>query len=241
MSDDRTISDVEYVVEVLRKHQKTCQFSRKDCVEMIVFNGLSTGSIILLPFVVLVRTKTSTPMDKALQTMISNMPEKTGKSLEEWINILKAKNFTKHGEAVKFLKTEHQVTHGFANTIVTLSKKEPSEEIDLVANQYKGKESLFPIYEALIGYVQTLGTDVTITPKKGSVSIIRKRQFILIKPATKSRIDLGFKLKDMPTTDRLGPSGPFGTMCTHRVQLTEVAQVDDELKAWIQEAYDRSV
>ena len=28
-------------------------------------------------------------MDKALQTMIDNMPEKTGKSLDEWITILK--------------------------------------------------------------------------------------------------------------------------------------------------------
>jgi len=180
-------------------------------------------------------------MDKALQTMIDNMPEKTGKSLEEWIVILKEKGFAKHSEGVKFLKTEHQVTHGFANTIVTLSKEENNSEEDLVSAQYKGKESLFPIYESLISYVKTLGSDVTITPKKGSVSIIRKRQFILIKPATKTRIDLGFKLKDKPTTDRLENSGPFGTMCTHRVQLTDASQVDPELKDWIKEAYEKSV
>lgn len=173
--------------------------------------------------------------------MISNMPEKTGKSLEEWKKVLAKKGFEKHGEAVKFLKTEHNVTHGFANTIVTLSKQDDSGEDDLVAAQYKGKEVLMPIYEALIAYVNSLGSDVTITPKKGSVSIIRKRQFVLIKPATKTRIDLGFKLKDKPTTDRLGNSGPFGTMCTHRVQLTEVSAVDDELKEWIAEAYSKSV
>ena len=180
-------------------------------------------------------------MDKALQTMIDNMPKKTGKSLEEWKVILKEKGFAKHSEGVKFLKTEHQVTHGFANTIVTLSKEENNSEEDLVSAQYKGKESLLPIYESLIGYVKTLGSDVTITPKKGSVSIIRKRQFILIKPATKSRIDLGFKLKDKPTSDRLENSGPFGTMCTHRVQLTDATQVDPELKDWIKEAYEKSV
>ena len=180
-------------------------------------------------------------MDKALQTMIDNMPEKTGKSLEEWFEVLKSKSFAKHSEAVKYLKTEHHVTHGFANTIVTLSKSDDSSEDDLVSTQYRGKESLYPIYEALITYVKTLGNDVTITPKKGSVSIIRKRQFILIKPATKTRIDLGFKLKDKPTTDRLENSGPFGTMCTHRVQLTDVNAVDPELKDWIKEAYDKSV
>ena len=57
-------------------------------------------------------------MDKALQTMIDNMPEKTGKSLQEWRAILNKKQFEKHSQAVKFLKEEHGVTHGFANTIV---------------------------------------------------------------------------------------------------------------------------
>lgn len=181
-------------------------------------------------------------MDKALETMIANMPEKTGKSLDEWIKILKTKNFEKHGEAVKFLKSEHNVTHGFANTIVSLSKADDtSEDEDLVEIQYKGKEALFPMHEALIKYVQTLGKDVTITPKKTSVSIIRKHQFLLIKPATKSRIDLGFKLKGKEITERLEASGPFGTMCTHRVQLTDISQVDAELKNWIKEAYELSI
>lgn len=180
-------------------------------------------------------------MDKALQTMIDNMPEKTGKSLEEWKTILKEKSFSKHSEGVKFLKSEHGVTHGFASTIVSLSKEENNAPEDLVASQYKGKESLKPIYEKLIQYVTSLGSDITITPKKGSVSIIRKRQFILIKPATKTRIDLGFKLKDKPTTDRLERSGPFGSMCTHRVRLTDVSEIDADLKDWISEAYEKSI
>lgn len=180
-------------------------------------------------------------MDKALQTMINNMPEKTGKSLDEWKDILNKKSFTKHSEAMKFLKSEHGVTHGFASTIVSLSKENKTSSVDLVDAQYKGKESLLPIYEKLIDYVKSLGTDVTISPKKGSVSVIRKRQFILIKPATKSRIDLGFKLKDKPTTDRLENSGPFGTMCTHRVKLTEESQIDKQLKDWILEAYNKSI
>ncbi len=180
-------------------------------------------------------------MDKALQTMINNMPEKTGKSLEEWIKILKTKNFARHGEAVKFLKTEHGVTHGFANTIVTLSKQNNDAAEDLVANQYEGKESLKPIYDKLVAEISKFGSDITKTPKKASVSLIRKHQFALIKPATKTRIDLGLKLKGKPTKGRLGDSGPFGTMCTHRVQLTSVDDVNGEVLAWIKEAYDKSV
>lgn len=180
-------------------------------------------------------------MDKALQTMIDNMPEKTGKSLSEWKTILKEKSFAKHSEGVKYLKAEHNVTHGFANTIVTLSKEEDNSSDDLVENQYKGKENLIPIYKELITFIKSLGEDVTITPKKGSVSIIRKRQFVLIKPATKTRIDLGFKLKDKPITKRLENSGPFGTMCTHRVKVSELIEINEELKKWIKEAYEKSI
>ena len=176
-------------------------------------------------------------MDKALQTMINNMPEKTGKALEEWTKILKTKDFVKHGEAVKFLKTEHNVTHGFANTIVTLSKNDQENPDDLLTNQYNGKKDLMPIYEKLVNEISKFGSDITKTPKKGSVSMIRKRQFALIKPATKTRIDLGLKLKDKPITERLENSGPFGTMCTHRVRLSTVDEVDTELVAWLKEAY----
>lgn len=176
-------------------------------------------------------------MEPALQTMINNMPEKTGKSLDEWKEILKTKSFAKHMEAVKFLKQEYQVTHGFANTIVTLFKKDSEAPADPVSAQYKSKEGLFPVYKKLIEVVKTFGDDVTITPKKTTVSIIRKRQFALIKPATKTRIDLGLKLPGKDVTARLENSGPFGTMCTHRVRLETTAQVDEELINWLKEAY----
>ncbi|NNG27072.1 MAG: DUF4287 domain-containing protein [Ignavibacteriaceae bacterium] len=180
-------------------------------------------------------------MDKALKTMIDNMPEKTGKSLGQWKAILVKKSFSKHSESVNFLKKEHHVTHGFANTIVHLSKTENDVSEDLVSNQYKGKESLLPIYKELISAVKAFGKDVKVEPKKGSVSIIRKKQFALIKPATKTRIDLGLKLKDKPLTKRLENSGPFGTMCTHRVKISEVREINKELKEWLKEAYTKAI
>ncbi|WP_269521293.1 DUF4287 domain-containing protein [Alteromonas sp. BMJM2] len=179
-------------------------------------------------------------MDKALQTMIDNMPEKTGKKLEEWLKILKKENFEKHSIAVKFLKTEYGVTHGFANTIVALSKEVDSPE-DLLLDQYNGKELLKPIYEKLLSIVENFGDDIEITPKKGSVSLIRKKQFALIKPATKTRIDLGLKLKGVEVQGCLESSGPFGTMCTHRVQLQDVSDVDSEVIDWLSKAYENSV
>ena len=181
-------------------------------------------------------------MDKALQTMIDNMPAKTGKSLEEWIDVLKDRNIEKHSENVKILKAEYGVTHGYATTIISLYKDSLVEEpTDPVIEQYKGKENLKPIYDVLIEKISVLGDDIKLAPKKATVSLIRKRQFALIKPATKTRIDLGLKIKGKGFEGRLENSGPFGTMCTHRIKISDVNDVDDELMAWIQEAYDASV
>lgn len=172
--------------------------------------------------------------------MIDNMPARTGKSLAEWKVILQQKSFAKHMEAVNFLKKEYGVTHGFANGIVALTKEDQPEGEDLVAEQYKGKEDLRPVCEKLLALMQSFGPDVKVVPKKTTVSIIRKRQFALIKPAAKTRIDLGLKLRDVPCTGRLLDSGPFGTMCTHRVQVSSVEEVDGELEAWLRKAYEQS-
>lgn len=180
-------------------------------------------------------------VDKALQTMIDNMPEKTGKSLDQWKSILNEHAFEKHMQGVNLLKKTYGVTHGFANTIVRLHAQDGEESVDLVEVQYSGKERIKPIYDLIIDYVSSLGSDVVITPKKSSVSIIRKRQFVLIKPATKTRIDLGFKLKGKPVGGKLENSGPFGTMCTHRVKLNAVEDFDDEVRRYVQEAYEASV
>jgi hypothetical protein len=98
-----------------------------------------------------------------------------------------------------------------------------------------------PIYEKLLSVVKEFGTDVTVTPKKSTVSLIRKKQFALISPATKTRIDLGLKLVGKDLTERLENSGPFGSMCTHRVKISTLEEVDDELINWLSEAYSKAL
>lgn len=175
--------------------------------------------------------------------MEKGLLEKTGKSLEEWIKIVQRQKLDKHKAIMDFLKQDHGFTHGYANFVALKARSADAashDDADLLINQYKGKEVLKPIYDELIKKISKFGNDITITPKKDSVSLIRKKQFALIKPATKTRVDLGLKLKDKPTTDRLGNSGPFGAMCTHRVQLTDKKEVDKELLEWLKEAYEKA-
>lgn len=172
--------------------------------------------------------------------MEKGLLEKTGKPLDYWIKVVRQSGIEKHLEIINFLKAKHGLTYGFANFVALKAKKSDAASMadtDLLTSQYKGKEPLKLIYEKLIGEIKMLGSDITITPKKDSVSIIRKKQFALIKPATINRIDLGLKIKDKPISERLQDSGPFGSMCSHRVILTTTSEVNKELLGWLNEAY----
>ena len=179
--------------------------------------------------------------DQAVQTMIANLPEKTGKSLPQWLKIVKAAKLDKHGQIVAMLKKDHGVGHGFASLIAHqhLSGGRQESGDDLVAAQYSGaKAELKPIYDAVTKMVRALGKDVEVAPKKTCVSYRRSKQFALIQPSTKTRVDLGINLKGVPPQGRLEASGSFNAMVSHRVRLEKQSDVDGEVKAWLKQAYD---
>ena len=172
-----------------------------------------------------------------LQSMIGNMPEKTGKPLEDWLAVVKESGLEKHGEIMKLLKGEHGMTHGYAN-LVSTKARDTGEDIDLTAAQYSGpKAGLKPIHDALVSHVKAFGSDVEIAPKKTSVSLRRKKQFALISPATKTRIDLGLALKGEDATGRLET---YNAMCSHRIRIETLDDFDDDVKQWLKTAYDRA-
>lgn len=193
-----------------------------------------------------------TPEEMA-QAMAENLKKNTGKSLAEWAKVAKGSGLAKHGEVVKFLKEEHGLGHGYANLvaheakgsvgIASGKKANASEGEDLVAAQYSGaKADLRPIYDALIEKVKAFGSDVEIAPKKANVSLRRSKQFALIQPSTKTRVDVGIQLKEPPrtATDRLEASGSFSSMVSHRVRLERVEDIDTEVVAYLREAYERA-
>ena len=176
--------------------------------------------------------------------MIANLKDKTGKTLPQWLRIVKASKLDKHGKIVAMLKADHGVTHGFANLIAHQARDSsaaggaPAGGDSLVEAQYAGpKAELRPIYDALVAAAQKLGKDVEISPKKSYVSLRRSKQFAIVQPSTKTRVDLGLNMKGEPATDRLEASGSFNQMVSHRVRLTKKADVDAQLKKWLKQAY----
>lgn len=179
-------------------------------------------------------------VDPATETMIANLPAKTGRSLEEWLPFVRSLGLAKHGAIVSHLKAEHGVGHGYANLIAILYFAEAAgtDEDDLVDAQYAGeKAALRPAYERVVEAVQAFGDDVEIAPKKTVVSLRRSKQFAQVQPTTRTRIDVGLNLPGYPAGGRLlATTG----MCTHKVAVTDATEVDDELVELLRRAYDRA-
>ncbi len=185
--------------------------------------------------------------EEMLATMVANMKEKTGKTLAQWVKIAKGSKLEKHGQIVKFLKSDHGMTHGFANLVAAESLGSISHPADggggddLVAGQYAGdKAKLKPIYDAVVKAVKAFGQDVEIAPKKAYVSLRRNKQFAIVQPSTKTRVDIGINLKGTPPTKRLEASGSFNSMVSHRVRIAEAKEIDAELINWLRAAYEAS-
>ena len=178
-------------------------------------------------------------------SMIAGLPEKTGKSLPQWLELLRASGLSKHKEIVTLLKTQHGVTHGFANMIALQALQSDSHTASdtdaLVDAQYAGeKAKLRPIYDAVLGAVKKFGKDVEASPKKAYVSLRRGKQFALVQPSTATRVDVGLILKGTEPAGRLEASGSFNAMFTHRVRLATPKDVDRELLAWLKAAYENA-
>ena len=182
-------------------------------------------------------------VDDAVQTMIRNLEERTGRSLDQWVKTARATKVPKHRELLNLLKTEHGLTHGYANLVAlkALAGDDEPNQGDLIETQYGGaKTALRPVYDELIAAMKKFGDDVEISPKKAYVSVRRKKQFAIIQPSTASRIDVGLNLKGTKATDRLEPSGSFNAMVSHRVRIATKKDIDKELIAWLRQAYDAS-
>jgi hypothetical protein len=180
---------------------------------------------------------------QAIANFERTIEEKSGASIPTWIERLAAQGLAKHGQMVTWLKSEHGFSHSHANHVAKRATEAaaPRSVEDPVAHLFAdGKEELRPLYERLAALVAGFGPDVELAPKKANVSVRRRRQFALLQPSTRTRLDIGLILKNRAAEGRLEPSGSFNAMFTHRVKLASEAEIDAELQAWLREAYDEA-
>jgi len=183
-------------------------------------------------------------LDKAFQTQLDNIQKKTGKSLAELAAIVRTSGLTKHGEIRDYLKRELGLGHGDANSLVHAvlqsdgQRAAEGKSTDAVLDEiYVGaKAGMRPIHEALMEQIVKFGEFETV-PKKGYVSLRRKKQFAMLGPKTNTRFEVGINAKDLKKNARLQEQ-PRGSMCNYIVNMTGAQEVNPELIAWIRAAYE---
>ena len=187
-----------------------------------------------------------TSLDKAIQTQLDNIQKKTGKSLDELAAIVRKSGLSKHGEIRDYLKRELGIGHGDANTLVHVVLQSDGQRAaegksdDQVLDEiYSGaKAHMRPIHEKLMKEIHKFG-EFEIAPKKGYVSLRRKKQFAMIGPKTNTRFEVGINAKELKKNARLLEQ-PKGSMCNYTVNVTDAKEVDTKLIAWIKSAFEQA-
>lgn len=185
-----------------------------------------------------------TDVDQATQTQLANIQKKTGKTLDQLYAWLGASGKTKHAELRDVAKSGLGLGHGDANTLVTLflratgASAAPAASADAAVDEiYIGpKAALRPVHDAVMAAITKLGP-FEIAPKKGYLSLRRKKQFAMVGPATKTQVEIGINAKGLAAGDRLVALPPGG-MCQYKVRVAAPTEVDAELAAWLRAAYD---
>lgn len=180
-------------------------------------------------------------IDEQIRNQIANIEASSGRSLAEWIEVVRASGLEKHANAVAMLKADHGLGHGNANLIVIKAREAAAggaaSEDELVEAQYAGRHAgLRPAYEAVVAAVREFGDDVELAPKKAYVSLRRRKQFGQVGPAS-GQLEVGVNLPGHPGSERLKPTSG---MATHRVRIDDASGLDEELLGWLREAYERA-
>jgi hypothetical protein len=186
-----------------------------------------------------------------VQNRVSTLKEKTGRPLDEWLALVEKSGPKTENERREWLKKEHGLGTNSAWWIAERASGKGGEDDDpqaylAAAEGYVeamfagGKAPLRPLYDELLHLGLSLGKDVKACPCKTIVPLYRKHVFAQIKPATRTRIDLGFALGGRAPEGRLIDTGGFAKKdrITHRIPISAPADIDSEVKRWLRVAYD---
>jgi len=192
------------------------------------------------------------PSLKMVESSMRNLQERTGRTVDQWIRCVE-KNGPPTEEARRaWLKAEHGFGTNYAWWVAELSVGKGREQLDpkayleaaqtYVDAMFAGKRAaLRPLYERLLALGLGLAPDVKACPCQTIVPLYRHHVFAEIKPATNTRIDMGFALGDVKPTGRLVDTGGFAkkNRITHRIPLTSEADIDTDITRWLKTAYQK--
>ncbi len=173
-------------------------------------------------------------VEEGLKAQLRNIESTYGKSIEELTSAIGASGLTKHPEVVAMLKQRYGMTHGAAHRVSLLARDRLGH--GTTSGPKTVTESSSAIYDALLDVARAFGDDVEVAPKKGYVSLRRRKQFAMLQPGAKW-VNVGLILDARKPTARLEDAKGWNALFTHRVRVASVADIDSQLKAWFRDAY----
>ncbi len=188
-----------------------------------------------------------------MQKWIAELPEKTGRTLDEWARHIKKEGPPTEQERRGWLKEKFgmgtntawwlaQYAEGGGATWDADPEAYLKAAAKYVEDMYAGpKAALRPIHDELLRLGRKLGKDVRVCPCQTIVPLYRHHVFAQVKPSTRTRIDFGYALGDTQATGRLIDTGGFAKKdrITHRIPITSLDEIDNEVKHWLRVAYER--
>lgn len=189
--------------------------------------------------------KMTSPSDM-MNSVSDSMKERTGKTLEEWVEVVKVSGIDPLDQkSVRaWLKSEHGILQNSQWAIADAAARaagwvRPSVE-GYIDAQYQGEKAVLrPIFDALREIIEGLGEDVAVEGRGGYTPFVRKRQFAAVQASTKTRVDLGLRFKEAPESALLSTSSLPG-QSTNKVGLSSVEDITDELVGLIRLAYEQN-
>ncbi len=185
-------------------------------------------------------------LQKARETQLRNIEAKTGKNLEAVRTLIQSSGLIKHGEIRTFLIQELGLGHGDANSLVhyalatdgqTAAEEKGLSNDDVLNEIYSAKKAgLRPLHDMIMAQIEALG-EYEIAPKKGYVSLRRKKQFAMVGPATTDAIEIGINTKETLPTDRLKVQPP-NSMCQYKMRIKDATEFDTEVQKWVKIAFE---
>ncbi len=185
------------------------------------------------------------------QKWIAELKQKTGRSLDEWLRLIKKSGPKDEKTRRDWLKTEYGLGTNSAWWLAERAEGKGTEVGDpdeylkaaegYVETMFSGsKAALRPVYEEILKVGVKIGKDAKACPCQTIVPLYRHHVFAQIKPTTTKRVDIGFALGDMKPTGRSIDTGGFAKKdrITHRIPLESTKDIDDEVKHWLKVAYD---
>jgi hypothetical protein len=172
--------------------------------------------------------------EKGIEAQLRNIEKTYGRSIAELVADVAQSGLTKHTEVVAMLKERYGMAHGAAH------------RVSLVARNRLGEQSIQPgpaptaavqaTYDMLLAAIAALGDDIERAPKKGYVSLRRRKQFAMLQPGARW-VNVGLILSGVPPNARLEAAAKWNALFTHRVRVASAGEIDDEVRAWFRDAY----